>query len=155
MKRFIPLFVVLLASFAGDTNLVVNTPTGTMQGLAYTMPVCLFLGPLQDNVRVEMSVSTNIVVEWVSLRPTLKDEDLAVHIEDGSSAARTTYLPTYAGVSFGTLELRYEYLKQVGTVVTNRVLRVAHGGKVQEVILAELGRDAWPTKQRTLTLRAN
>jgi hypothetical protein len=150
-----------------STPLVITSEGKTLQGLYYSSkPVCLLIDGVEG--RVEIEIKTNVVVNWVTVNPeppkeALKLEDLAVSVDEHTNPDQMTVTNRAfigAGITASTswdsgwrhLNVVYRYVSQVGTATTNRVMRITHGGKTQEAVLAVLGADTWPSRRRTLTL---
>lgn len=73
----------------------------------------------------------------------------------------TNLCEAFMGTNVTTLWLALEELphaqgkvvKQIGVLVTNRVLTVIHDGQTNELVLRSLGREEWPSQHRTVLVQ--
>lgn len=79
---------------------------------------------------IDLNLSTNLSVNWITVE----------EIND------TT--PARFAVS------RFDNIKQVGTVQTNRLLTIIHDNATNILLLKVLGKQEWPTQTRTLQVPA-
>jgi hypothetical protein len=115
---------------ANGPGLILASDVGYTEssGLEFTFtkqPVTNLTWWTGDNENIELSIATGTTTNW-----TVID---AIHDQTPASLAVLTY----------------DQIKEVGQVQTNRVLTIVHAGKTNEVILAVLGKEEWPSQKRT------